>query len=504
MVDVAERSLAVSSSKFFPVRRWRWKEFGILFALTCAAFLILGYHPGLEDDNFYLAAIRKHLNPALYPQDSDFFRLEFQATIFDDLVAWSVRFTHISLEWILLFWQFASVLLTLWACLQIARLCFKESHARWSATALVAALLTIPVSGTGIALMDQYLHPRALAGGAILCAVAATMERRFRVAGVLLAAAASVHIIMASFGVSCCLFLGIPHRARRQRAMSAAAMALPLGWIFDPATEAWKKAAATRTFYFLANWEWYCWLGVLAPVLLLWIFHAIARRNGSAAMARLSKRLVWFSLFQCAAGLAIMLPPGLIRLRPFEPMRYLHLVYVFLFLLGGGLIGKYLLKKKPWRWAVFFVPLCFCMCFAQIEMYPSTAHLEWPGALPRNEWVKAFLWVDEHTPQRSYFAINPEYMALPGEDYHGFRGLAGRSVLADNLKDPGMVARVPRLAARWQAESEAQNGWRGFRAADFRRLKAEFGVDWVVLDNSAVTGLACPYRDGPLRVCRVD
>ncbi len=51
----------------------------------------MGYHPGLEDDAFYLAAIKRNLNPSLFPHDAEFFRLQFQATIFDKLIALSVR-----------------------------------------------------------------------------------------------------------------------------------------------------------------------------------------------------------------------------------------------------------------------------------------------------------------------------------------------------------------------------------------------------------------------------
>jgi hypothetical protein len=199
-----------------------------------------------------------------------------------------------------------------------------------------------------------------------------------------------------------------------------------------------------------------------------------------------------------------MLPPGFERLRPFEPMRYLQLVYVLMFLLMGGLIGKHVLKRQAWRWVLLFAPLCAGMSYAQIDMYPATAHFEWPGSVSGNRWVRAFAWVSANTPVQSYFALNPRYMALPGEDYHGFRALAGRSALADNLKDPGMAARVPRLANRWLAESTALEGWKSFGADDFRRLKTEFGVDWAVVENPSVGGLDCPYRDGDLRICRLN
>ena len=57
---------------------------------------------------------------------------------------------------------------------------------------------------------------------------------------------------------------------------------------------------------------------------------------------------------------------------------------------------------------------------------------------------------------------------------------------------------------RWLEESRAQSNWKNFQAADFERLRAEFGVEWVVLDGAGVAGLECPYRDNQLSVCRVN
>jgi hypothetical protein len=121
-----------------------------------------------------------------------------------------------------------------------------------------------------------------------------------------------------------------------------------------------------------------------------------------------------------------------------------------------------------------------------------------------NDWARAFDWAKNNTPVDSLFALDPRYMELPGEDYHGFRALAERSVMADDLKDPGMVARVPGLADRWLTEVSAEDNWTTFRAQDFGRLRAQFGVDWVVLNGADGEGLDCPYESGAVRVCRVD
>jgi len=68
---------------------WSPKHLAVLVVLALFAFAVMGYHPGLEDDAFYLAAIKRDLNPALYPHDSEFFRLQFQATTFDRLIVGS-------------------------------------------------------------------------------------------------------------------------------------------------------------------------------------------------------------------------------------------------------------------------------------------------------------------------------------------------------------------------------------------------------------------------------
>jgi hypothetical protein len=484
-------------------RHFTWRDFALLNGAAVLALLVQGYHPGLEDDAFYLAAIKRNLNPSLFSHDADFFRLQFQATIFDKMVAASVRLTHLPLGLTVFLWQFVTILLILWGCLAIARRCFSSPHARWAAVTTVAVLLTIPVSGTGISLTDQYLHPRAVATAAILAAIAAILNKRRLLAALLLILAFVTHAIMAAFGVSFCVFLAW-NRKQDEGVAKLAVFLLPLGWIFEPASSAWRQAAATRNFYFLGHWHWYEWLGVFAPLVLLGLFSWIARRSQSPVLARLASRLVCFGIFQMVVAFVIMLPSSLERLRPFEPMRYLHLVYLLMFLIAGGLIGQYMLVNRVYRWLLLFVPLSLGMFYAQRQMYPATAHLELPGVPPSNDWVGAFDWVRQSTPTDSLFALDPYYMQVPGEDFHGFRGLAERSALADLVKDAGMAARVPRLASRWLREVDATRNWRSFQAADFHSLKISFGVNWVVLAQPGIAGMICPYRNRSVLVCRVE
>src|SRR3984885_7990759 len=112
------------------------KNLAALLLLTVLALLVMGYHPGLEDDSFYLAAIKRDLNPALFPHDSDFFRLQFQATIFDKLFALSALKTHFPIALIVLLWQVAAIFSLLHGCWRTARRCFVTPEASWAATSL--------------------------------------------------------------------------------------------------------------------------------------------------------------------------------------------------------------------------------------------------------------------------------------------------------------------------------------------------------------------------------
>jgi hypothetical protein len=492
-------------NSFTEVKNLAW-----LLLLTALAMLVQGYHPGLEDDAYYLAAIKNNLNPALFPHDADFFRVLFQATAFDKLMAFFIRWTHIPLPWALFFWQVLATFLVLWGCWRIARRCFEEEYAQWAAVAMVTALLTLPASGTGLSLTDQHLHPRALATALILAAIVAVLDGRRVLAGVLLLLAFPLHLNMTPFGVSYCFFLWWdpkmwnPRQAKHNPTATAALLLIPLGWMFEPASPTWRQAEATRSFYFLLQWHWYEWLGVVGPLVLLWWFRSLALSRRSEVLARVAERTVYFGIFQLAVALILMLPPPLERFRSLEPMRFLHLVYVFFVLLSGGLLGRYFLKRHVLRWLLVFVSLSAGMFYAQRQLYPGTVHLELPGRSSGNDWVEAFKWISHNTPVDSYFALDPRYMEMEGEDYHGFRALAERSVLADAVKDPCIVVRVPSLGPRWLREMNAQNGWRDFQKPDFLRLKSQFGVDWVVLTNPSVAGMACPYRNPRVSVCKVE
>ena len=478
-------------------RRQTAREMFVLVLLTAAALLIQGYHAGVEDQAIYLPAIKKNLDPTLYPHDAAFFLNQAGPTLFDELISETVRWAHLPVEIALFAWHVLSIFLLLLASRQLSRRIFSDPVAQWAAVTMTAVMLALPVAGTLLRITAEYLHPRNLATAALLFALVAVLDRK-ATALAWLAVSAVLHPQMAVFGA-----FHLAVQAWRVPASGQALAALSFPRAFLQAGDAWRAVLETRTHHFPLRWKWYEQAGAIAPLVLLAWFAHMGKRAGNGVLAHVSGRMALSGGLGVAGAVAITLIPGQERLIRAQSMRSLHLVYLLLVLVGGGLLGQFVLRNRL-RWILLFVPLAAAMFCGQMRLYPSSAHVEWPGAAPTTAWTQAFDWIRQNTPQDALFALDPRYMERPGEDFHGFRALAERSMLADYTKDRGVAALFPELAETWREQMQVRGNWSQLTAGDFRRLKERFGVAWVVLERPGVPGLACPYVNEAVMVCRVE
>jgi hypothetical protein len=477
-----------------------------LFLLTVLALLIQGYHPYAEDAEIYLPGVEKILHRELFPVGREFFLSHASLTLFPNLIAFSVRVTRLPMEFGLLVWQVGSIFLLLSACWELAALFFPSSRARWGAVCLIAALLTLPVAGTALYVMDQYLNPRNLAAFAGVFMLARTLEKKYVRAFCWLLFAALMHPLMWVFPFSFCLLFVVRERWRilsegPGAAFSAALLFLnPLSIAASPA---YHEAAKAHGFHYIQRWQWYEQLGAVAPIVLFWWFASVARGREWRAVERVSRAFSLYGLIYLGAALIVDLPARFEALARLQPLRSLHFLYIVMFVVIGGLLGEFLLRDRVWRWLLLFVPFCAGMFVAQHELFPASAHVEWPGVAPKNPWELAFLWIRQNTPVDAVFALDPYSMQIPGEDEVGFRCMAERSRLADGVKDNGVVSMFPPLAEEWWEQVQAQEPWSNFQAEDFRRLKEKYGVSWVVWRGPTVAGMDCVYQEKGIDVCRL-
>lgn len=206
----------------------------------------------------------------------------------------------------------------------IAQRCFQSAAAVWSGLLLVTGALTIPVAGTALYIVDQYLHPRAMATLAILLlAVTAVLDNRRLLCVLWLVMAALFHPLMAAVGISFVVFLAWRRPALGIKHAGATAAPIPIGFT----TPAWNRAALPRSYYFLSKWAWSEWLGVVLPLALVWWCARLSRMKRLTRAAFVYRRLLSFGLFQFVVALVLNTLP-LLRLAALQPMRRMHLFYL--------------------------------------------------------------------------------------------------------------------------------------------------------------------------------
>ncbi|WP_175529030.1 hypothetical protein [Granulicella pectinivorans] len=486
---------------------------------TAVGMAVLGYHPYAEDGGLYVAEIKHRIDPGLYPWGTEFVAGHLGFAGFTGAMAWAVKTLGMSLDWVLLGVYAVSLwgmLLGVWC---IAGRCYGDRRAQIGAVGLVAVWLGVPVGGTSMYLADPYLTARSVAIALTVMGLAAGVWRRWAWAAVAVGMAVAVHPLMGGYGVVelgglwCVLprmDSGCPTSQKRDvghPGLVAAFLlgALVVGWVGQasgaPESEEYVRVAITRYYWFLSAWQWFEWVGLVAPMMILGWFAWRSRIEGEKAIAR------WAVLVGGAAVLVALLyareGARVHVVARLQPLRMMQMVYLTMAMVLGATVGRRVLRGVVWRWVVGLGVMAGVMFFVARETYPGSNALELPWVAPRNAWVRAFVWVREHTPRDAVFAIDANYVHWDGEDAQGFRAIAERSVLPDAAKDGGIASIRPELVGAWAAGEKAQAALTKKTDAERVAAVAGMGASWVVLGREGVTGFVCPYENERLRVCRL-
>jgi hypothetical protein len=475
-----------------------------VIALAALAVTLHGYHFGIEDQTLYLPAIERALDPTLFPHDAVFFVTETRFTLFDEAMAYAVRWSGIPLDFLVAGVHFSALVLVLAACRRIAIACGIDRSARWAGLLLIAIALPMPVAGTRLGLMEQYLHPRGLAIALMLWAFVASINGRV-IAAPLVVVAGLIHPLTALWGTLHVVFQLRNWRWRHGVWLLCALVTLSCNPLQAPpadTTNYWREALSPQRFdvRYPLNWSWYEWLGVVGPIALLAYFVRSARQNGNDRLATMGARLLASGVAGVVLAIAVTAVPD--RRLPLQPMRELHLLYFVTFLLGGAQLERKRLRGRWPRRLGVFVPLVLVVLAVQ-RHFPSSPHVEWPGRPPDNAWARAFLWSRDHTPKDALFATDPFYLRRPGPDSHSLRALAERSMLSEAYHDLAPAAMSVELGRRWMTEQQALANWGQFTKEDFVTLRRQFGVTWVVVAQPRLATLDCPFENQSAAVCRL-
>ncbi len=481
-----------------------------ILVLTALATVICGYHPYVEDGGIYVAGIKFALNPRLYSHDSTFVTSYMHLSVFSHVIADVIRVTHLPIDFVLFGIQLGTTWLLLYGCWQLARRCFRGTAAQWGAVALVAVSLTLPVAGSALFLMDPYVTSRSFSTPLTLLAISAALDARPIAAVVYLLLVGLFHPLMLIYAAGFLLFLWLVQRERWLSVCALSAATIVSGgilqWSQRSVTEssAYVAAALTRSYFYLSCWQWYEWIGLAAPLLLLFLIARWQKFRFREPIVGLSLACVVEGLTSVAVSLLFAHPYSHSHLvARIQTIRSFQIVYFILFLMLGGVLGQYWLKRVRWRWAATLAGISAVLFGVQLLTYPASRHFEVPWSTPKNGWVQAFRWIRNDTPSNAIFAMDANYIPLPGEDGHVFRAMAERSSLAGYDKEGGAAAVFPQLADTWMVEQTAEKNLDGI--SDQQRIDrlAPFGVTWLILPRSSHTSLVCPYKNAAVMVCRL-
>jgi hypothetical protein len=272
---------------------------GVLFLLLATANGA-GYRYGASDQAFYIPAVARALDPAVFPRDAALIDAEGRLMVIDDMLAGIVRSTGLSLEAVFLCGYIVAVAV-IWAALALIGAQVYQN--KWAMIALAAAFsMRHRIPRTSANSFEPYFHPRMLAFGIGALAVAALLRRRQWLAVGLVGAAAIIHVTTALwFAILLGVALVVIDARWRRLAVAATAAALLLlaaaatvGPMPDALTvmdATWLNAVASKDSLFATDWPAWAWASNLGFLALLWWAHRARARRGTASAE--DGALVW-------------------------------------------------------------------------------------------------------------------------------------------------------------------------------------------------------------------
>lgn len=485
----------------------------ICLLLSFAALLIHGYHPYAEDAGIYISAIKKQLDPTLYPQASEFFMLPAHWSVFTRSIAESARISHLDLAYVLLLCYIGCLFLTLLACWKIAEFCFQNQTSGLFASSLVTVTITMPAAGCALLLYDPYLTSRSISTPLVLFSLLHILKNRYFAAWLCWMLAFAFHPLMALISAFFLMLLLVARSPKRLDyvCVIAAAFAISLLIVSQShvgVSSEYRAAVLSRSYFFLTRWAWYELFGAAAPIFFfVWIAWRYRQHPGRQSF-QISFATVVFGIGAIFAAVAVTWIPKLLPFARFQPMRAFQLIYLLFLLLPVPAVLQDIAQswstvQRKFAVAAMLVALGGTMYLPQRQTFPSGAHVEWPWTKTENPWQQAFAWVRANTPKDAVFALDPDYPNSSGDDRQGFRAQAERSALPDRAKDGGIAALFPEVAGEWRRSIALSAHVTNLQHQDTSELR-EAGVSWILIRRDSASQLDCPYMNSTVSVCRLN
>jgi hypothetical protein len=491
------------------------------FACCLIPFVILatlnagGYRYGASDQAFYQPAVLAQLDPQLFPRDADLIAAQATLTTYDEVIATIVRVTGASVPSAFAALYVVSLLLIAAGTWLIARRLYTTA---WAGVALLAAMtLRHAVARSGTNTLEGYFHPRQIAYGLGLLAVAAFLRGRFVLTSALVLAAGAVHPTAALwFAVWLGAAAAIAHPAARRVLMVAAVpVAAVAAWAFASGPLAgrlavmddeWLRMLETKDYLFIWGWPLYAWvfnLGYLAVIAVMFQWRRAAGLAGEHERALVLGSLALVVVFVVALVtqalhlvLAFQLQPARLFLI-FDFMATAYAVWVIAELprLRGPAYETHVRRPGLSGPAVAAVILFSVVRGAYVVQQADRPLVQ--VGVADDDWGRVMAWA-KTTDKGSAWVADPMHAILYGTSV---RVAGERDVFVEGVKDAALGIYDRRIAVRTAERLREVDDFPGLTTDQVRALAAKHALDYLVTES--IHALPVAFESGALHVYRL-
>ena len=477
--------------------------------LALAAFVVIatansgGYRYGTSDQAFYVPAVALARNPSLFPRDRAVLEPQMRLWAGDELLGHLAGLTFGNLPALFGVLYLVTLVTIALGGIALAR----ALGCSWWAIATFLILLTLRhrIARTGANSLEGYFHPRMLAFGLGLFALAAVVRLRVLGAAAWTAAAALIHPTTAVWfgGVVAAAALW-PWRHSSRLWMGLLGLVVAAIWItarvepgvFQMMDPVWLDVLGGKDYLFASQWPVYAWITNLAyPAVILAIYGLRARRKSTAPgeaplvaglMALVVLFLVSVPLTDVYLAVAVQLQVN----RVFWVLDVVTALYLAWWLSDGVPV----LRRPTVRRAVVALLLLGVVLrgvyILRIEADRPLATI----GLPDNGWTDAMAWIERHPSSSSWHVLaDPDHGWRYGSTV---RVAARRDTLVEVSKDSALALYERSLAPRVLYRLEAVGSWDELTLPAIHGLDARFGLDVMVDETDRPWPLPVLYRNG--------
>ena len=480
-----------------------------LLAAGACAFCVLvllnvgGYRFGVSDQAFYVPVVLQAVDPALFPHFQPHMAAQDRLFAFDDWLAPVLRGTGVPVPVAFLAGYALTLLLLYGAAVDIGRTLYRTW---WGVAGLLAGLtLRHQILDTAANTLEPYFHPRLLAFGLGLAAVALFLRRRTWLPLAIVAGAHCVHPTTAALFAIWLLAAALVAEPGARRALAAVALASggaaalvvlgPLRGQLVVMDETWLGVLASKDYLLAHEWPPTTWALHLAVAALIAVVHGYRRALGLAS-ARETGLVVGCGVLLLLFLLSVPLSAARLAL---AVQLQLNRIFWPLDVFASCYLGWLLFESPPWRrrptagaaagvrHAAVAVVVVLAVARGGYVTFVERAGQPLVRTSPApTDWTRVTSWASAQ-PVGTHFLAEPGHTGYYGAS---LRAASGRDVYLDGIKDIG-IAIYSRDVAHAMARRIADLG--RFQALDpprARRLAQRYDLDYLITEASIDLPLA--------------